>query len=85
MSCIWFFPIIHRLTRYLLRCIFCGFLLALGRQMYKSKCREIDICCIHIKRDVETEEKIDEIQMQRPQSASSTHNDLEFTSSPNNI
>lgn len=30
MSCIWFFPIIHRLTRYLLRCIFCGFLLALG-------------------------------------------------------
>lgn len=63
----------------------CGFLLALGRQMYKSKCREIDICCIHIKRDVETEEKIDEIQMQRPQSASSTHNDLEFTPGPNNI
>ena len=63
----------------------CGFLLALGRQMYKSKCREIDICCIHIKRDVETEEKIDEIQIQRPQSASSTQNDLEFTPGPNNI
>ena len=57
----------------------CGFLLALGRQMYKSKCREIDICCIHIKRDVEAEEKIDEIQIQRPQSANSG-NDLEMSS-----
>jgi hypothetical protein len=57
----------------------CGFLLALGRQMYKSKCREIDICCIHIKRDVEAEEKIDEIQIHNQRIANST-NDLEMSS-----
>lgn len=62
----------------------CGFLLALGRQMYKSKCREIDICCIHIKRDVETEEKIDEIQLQRPPSAQSTNSDLDMIT-PTNV
>ena len=62
----------------------CGFLLALGRQMYKSKCREIDICCIHIKRDVETEEKIDEIQLQRLPSAQSTNSDLDMIT-PTNV
>ena len=56
----------------------CGFLLALGRQMYKSKCTEIDVCCIHIKRDVTSEEKIDEIQMSRPQSATSGASDVDL-------
>jgi len=52
----------------------CGFLLALGRQMYKSKCKEIHCCCVHIVRDVESEEKIDEIQMhQQPQSQTSSN------------
>ncbi len=52
----------------------CGFLLALGRQMYKSKCKEIHCCCVHIVRDVEGEEKIDEIQMhQQPQSHTSSN------------
>ena len=32
----------------------CGFILALGRQMYKSKCKEIQICCIKVVRDVES-------------------------------
>ena len=43
----------------------CGFILALGRQMYKSKCKEIQICCIKVVRDVESEEKFDEVSLQR--------------------
>ena len=34
-------------------------LLALVNQCYKSKCKEINICCIKIIRDVEVEEEID--------------------------
>lgn len=44
----------------------CGFILALGRQMYKSKCREIQCCCLKIVRDVESEEKYDEMELQNP-------------------
>ena len=36
-----------------------GFLLALGSQCYKSKCSQIDVCCIKIIRDVEGEEQLD--------------------------
>ena len=34
-------------------------LIALVNQCYKSKCKEINICCIKIIRDVEVEEEID--------------------------
>ena len=43
----------------------CGFLLALGRQMYKSKCKEIECFCVRIVRDVESEEKFDEQELAR--------------------
>ena len=36
-----------------------GFLLAMGSQCYKSKCSQVDICCIKIIRDVEGEEALD--------------------------
>ena len=36
-----------------------GFLSALGSQCYKSKCSQVDICCIKITRDVEGEEALD--------------------------
>ena len=36
-----------------------GVILAVMNQCYKSKCREIDICCIKIIRDVAIEEQID--------------------------
>lgn len=36
-----------------------GLILAIGKLCYKSKCREVNICCIKIVRDVEGEEKID--------------------------
>jgi hypothetical protein len=44
----------------------CGFILALGRMMYKSKCKEIEICCIKIVRDVETEGEVDQAQISHP-------------------
>ena len=36
-----------------------GFVLAIGSQCYKSKCKEVNICCIKIIRDVEGEESLD--------------------------
>ena len=37
-----------------------GLLLVLIKTCYKSKCREVNFCCIKIIRDVEGEEKLDE-------------------------
>lgn len=42
----------------------CGFLLAIGRQMYKSKCKEISCGCIKIVRDIEHEIQIDELHQE---------------------
>jgi len=36
-----------------------GFILAMGSQCYKSKCKEVNFCCIKIVRDVEGEEALD--------------------------
>jgi hypothetical protein len=36
-----------------------GLILAIGKLCYKSKCKEVNVCCIKIVRDVEGEEKID--------------------------
>lgn len=38
-------------------------LIALVNQCYKSKCKEVDICCIKIIRDVSIEEEIDNPQL----------------------
>ena len=43
-----------------------GFLLAMGAQCYKSKCKEVSFCCIKITRDTAAEEELDN-QQQRPQ------------------
>jgi hypothetical protein len=51
-----------------------GFVLAISAQCYKSKCREIDICCIKILRDTTAEEELD-IQ-QRPQNPITSQNGL---------
>ena len=32
------------------------------RMIYKSKCKEVDFCCIRVLRDTQGEEKIDEIE-----------------------
>jgi hypothetical protein len=52
-----------------------GFLLAMGAQCYKSKCKEVNFCCIKIIRDVEGEEELD-IQQQRPQNPIQSQNGL---------
>ena len=51
-----------------------GFVLAISAQCYKSKCREVDICCIKILRDTTAEEELD-IQ-QRPQNPVTSQNGL---------
>ena len=43
-----------------------GFVLAVSVQCYKSKCRQVDICCIKIIRDVEGEEALDVQQPRNP-------------------
>jgi len=48
-----------------------GLLLAGCRLMYKSKCSNIDICCIKIVRDVEGEERIDEREPPSPRADNS--------------
>ena len=34
-----------------------GFIIAMSKMCYKSKCKEVDLCCIKIIRDTEIEEK----------------------------
>jgi hypothetical protein len=46
----------------------------MGAQCYKSKCKEVDFCCIKIIRDVEGEEELD-IQ-QRPNNPIQSQNGL---------
>ena len=48
-----------------------GFLLALGAQCYKSKCSQVEFCCIKIIRDTTAEEELD-IQ-QRPTNPIQSH------------
>ena len=34
-----------------------GFIIAISKMCYKSKCKEVDICCIKVVRDTNLEEK----------------------------
>ena len=43
-----------------------GFVLALGSQCYRSKCKEVKFCCIKIIRDVEGEEQLDNASRPNP-------------------
>jgi hypothetical protein len=37
----------------------CALIIACMKSMYKSKCENVDICCIHIKRNIDLESQID--------------------------
>ena len=37
----------------------CAMILAIANTCYKSKCKEVEMCCIKIIRDVEGEEELD--------------------------
>jgi hypothetical protein len=43
-----------------------GFILAMGSQCYKSKCKEVSFCCIKIIRDTTAEEELDTQQPRNP-------------------
>jgi hypothetical protein len=49
-----------------------GFVLAISVQCYKSKCKEVNFCCIKIIRDVEGEEALD----RQPTNPINAQNDL---------
>lgn len=40
-----------------------GFVIALLKLCYKSKCKEISCCCLKIVRDIESEVEVDEIEL----------------------
>ena len=40
-----------------------GFIIALLKLCYKSKCKEINFCCLKIVRDIENEVEVDEIEL----------------------
>ena len=42
-----------------------GCLLKFSAVIYKSKCKEFQCCCLKVIRDVETEEKLDEVEANR--------------------
>ena len=42
-----------------------GFVLAVINLLYRSKCKEVDICCIKVIRDTQIEEELD---LQQPRS-----------------
>ena len=43
-----------------------AFVLAIGAQCYRSKCKEVNFCCIKIIRDVQGEEALDIQQPRNP-------------------
>jgi len=42
-----------------------GCIMGLIRMLYKSKCKSCSLCGITIERDIDAEEKIDELEIQR--------------------
>ena len=54
-----------------------GFIIAMTKMCYKSKCSEVDLCCIKIIRDTNTEEKELEFEI--------NHNITEDSSKSNKV
>ena len=50
--------------------IFMGGIGLIVRYSYKSKCSSVELCCIKITRDIETEEREDMEESKRPSSSS---------------
>ena len=45
-----------------------GLIMGIARMLYKSKCRQFSCCGFHVDRDVEVEEKLDEMVVMRQNS-----------------
>ena len=56
-----------------------GFLLKCASMAYKSKCKEVDMCCLKIVRDVDVEQEEQEfmVKNQLKKSPSKSNEDLE--------
>lgn len=50
-------------------------ILAILKMCYKSKCSQIDLCCIKITRNIEMEEKEDELEMKMKADKGQNNND----------
>jgi hypothetical protein len=48
-----------------------AFLLGIGRMCYKSKCKEVKLCCVKIVRDIQAEEELD-MKVESPKTKSET-------------
>ena len=53
-----------------------AFILGLSRQLYKSKCQSLKCCGCELVRDVEGEEKIDELELERHQEEKKSNNNV---------
>lgn len=51
-----------------------GLILKMGSYCYKSKCSEVNICCIKIIRSISNEEKLDELELNKIQKMKSNNN-----------
>jgi len=51
-----------------------GLILKLASYCYKSKCSKVNLCCFSIVRDINNEEKLDEIEMNKIQKIKSNNN-----------
>ena len=54
-----------------------GFIIAMSKMCYKSKCKEVDLCCLKIVRDTNLEEKELEFEI--------NHNTIEDDSKLNKV
>ena len=52
-----------------------GLILAVLKMCYKSKCSSIEVCCIKIVRNVDVEEREDEIEMKKEADKTENKND----------
>ena len=53
-----------------------GMIIKLASMAYKSKCQECSVCCIHVKRNVELEEKEHEYDILHKQPSTRINRDL---------
>jgi hypothetical protein len=53
-----------------------GLILAIAKLCFKSKCSDIEICCLKIKRDTEAEEKEFEIESKQKTNSNSSSEKL---------
>lgn len=51
-----------------------GFIIALLKLCYKSKCKEINLCCLKISRDITAEQQLDLEMGERPNNNNNSNN-----------